>query len=45
MHSHKVFPLLTGYFTVAFKNSGKFPKVENIPSFIFDNHREENPLL
>lgn len=35
MHNHKVYPLLTGYFTVAFNDSKKFPKVENIPSFIF----------
>ncbi len=28
-------PVLTGYFTVAFKGDIKFPKVENIPSFVF----------
>ncbi|HPJ33508.1 MAG TPA: N-acyl homoserine lactonase family protein [Spirochaetota bacterium] len=30
-----IYPLLTGFFTVAFKGDLKFPKVENIPSFIF----------
>lgn len=32
---YTIHPLLTGYFTVAFKGDLKFPKVENIPSFIF----------
>jgi glyoxylase-like metal-dependent hydrolase (beta-lactamase superfamily II) len=34
---YRVYPLLTGHFTVAFNGKGdlKFPKVENIPSYIF----------
>lgn len=33
--TNTIHPLLTGFFTVAFKGDLKFPKVENIPSFIF----------
>jgi len=33
--NNTIYPLLTGFFTVAFKGDLKFPKVENIPSFIF----------
>ncbi len=32
---NKIYPLLTGFFTVAFNGDMKFPKVNNIPSFIF----------
>lgn len=34
---YKVYPLLTGHFTVAFKGKGdlKFPRVKDIPSYIF----------
>jgi len=34
---YRVYPLLTGQFTVAFNGKGdlKFPKVKNIPSYIF----------
>lgn len=35
MINNRIHPLLTGFFTVAFKGDLKFPKVENIPSFIF----------
>lgn len=35
MIRNTIYPLLTGFFTVAFKGDLKFPKVENIPSFIF----------
>lgn len=35
--NYKIYPLLTGHFTVAFNGKGdlKFPKVKNIPSYIF----------
>ena len=34
---YRVYPLLTGHFTVAFNGNGelKFPRVRNIPSYIF----------
>lgn len=35
MIKNRIHPLLTGFFTVAFKGGLKFPRVENIPSFIF----------
>ncbi len=35
MTKNIIHPLLTGFFTVSFKGNLKFPKVENIPSFIF----------
>lgn len=45
--NHRIYPILTGHFTVSFGNDRnlKFPRVQDIPSFIFLIEDEEGEII